>query len=132
MRATARRIAIKSFSQRIEVRRHELLADEPIELGGDDDGPTPQELLAASLASCAAITIQMYARRKGWLLGPAEVQCEYKTAKRGERTVFKLVLRLPGALTEEQVQCLVAIAAKCPVQRAIACEVSFEERVERV
>jgi putative redox protein len=130
MKATARRVRGTVLTQRIEVGRHELLADEPAELDGDDEGPTAQELLAASLASCTAITIEMYARRKGWDLGQAEVRCEYEPPEPGQPTEFALVLRLPGGLSSEQVQRIRAIAAKCPVHRILAGEVSFTDRVE--
>jgi putative redox protein len=95
-------------------------------------------LLAASLASCTAITIEMYAKRKGWDLATAEVQCEYEApegsgANEGPRAnEFTLVLRLPSTLTEEQVQRVRAIAAKCPVHRTLAGEVSFVDRIELV
>src|SRR5437763_11955806 len=114
MKATARRLATTSFSHQVDVRQHQLLADEPTDHGGDDDGPSPQELLAASLASCTAITIEMYAKHKGWDIGPVEVECDYAPAERGCPTAFKLVLRLPGDCSPEQVERLRVIAAKCP------------------
>ena len=55
------------------MRQHRLTADEPEDHGGDDAGPSPQELLAASLASCTAITMEMYAKRKGWNVDGLEV-----------------------------------------------------------
>ena len=108
------------------------MADEPTEHGGDDEGPSPQELLAASLASCTAITMEMYAKRKGWDIGPVEVECEYTPAERGCPTHFNLVLRMPSDCTEEQVQMLRVIAAKCPIHRTLDGEAIFDERVERV
>jgi putative redox protein len=109
-----------------------LVADEPSDHGGDDDGPMPQELLAASLASCTAITIEMYAKRKGWDIGPVEVDCEYTPADRGHPTTFRLVLRLASECSEEHVERLRVIAAKCPVHRTLDGEVLFDERVELV
>lgn len=132
MKATARRTSNTAFIHRIDVRQHQLLADEPTEHGGDDEGPSPQELLAASLASCTAVTIEMYAKRKGWDLGPVEVQCEYAPAERGCPTKFKLALRLPSGCDEEQIERLRVIAAKCPVHRTLDGEVMFEDRVELV
>ena len=128
--ATALAVADQAFANRIDIRHHRLLADEPVEAGGDDNGPTPQELLAASLAACTSITMEMYAKRKGWEIGPAEVRCEYAQAELGAPTNFKLILRLPRGCTEEQVERLRIIAAKCPVHRTLAGEVSFDERVE--
>ncbi|MBV9336747.1 MAG: OsmC family protein [Solirubrobacterales bacterium] len=132
MKAIARRTARNAFTHRIDIRSHQLVTDEPPEHGGEDDGPSPQELLAASLASCTAVTMEMYAKRKGWDIGPVEVQCEYTPADRGCNTRFKLVLRLPSGCPEEQVEKLRIIAAKCPVHRTLDGEVSFDERVELV
>ena len=114
----------------VKIGKHSLVADEPQDMGGTDDGPTPQELLAASLASCTAITMQMYAERKGWDIGEIEVGAEYEPAERGSPTKFTMVLRLPEGLDPEQRQRLEVIAAKCPVHRALEGEVMFEERVE--
>ncbi len=132
MKATARRTTTTAFTHRIDVRKHQLLADEPAEHGGDDEGPSPQELLAASLASCTAITMEMYAKRKGWELGPVEVQVEYTPAERGWPTRFKLALRLPSDCSREQAERLQVIAAKCPVHRTLEGEVMFDDRVELV
>lgn len=121
-----------TFKQLVSVRSHKLWSDEPRDLGGDDAGPSPQELLAASLAACTAITMEMYAERKGWDVGHIEVECQYTPAERGCPTKFELVTRMPDHLTDEQVQRLSVIAAKCPVHRTLDGEVMFEERVERI
>jgi putative redox protein len=130
MKATAHRTG--TFRQVIRIRDHQLTADEPVDRGGDDTGPSPQELLAASLASCTAITMEMYANRKGWDVGDVEVECEYTPAERGCPTRFNLVMRFPDTLSEEQVERLRVIAAKCPVHRTLEGEVMFDEQVERV
>jgi putative redox protein len=130
MRASAQRI--NGFRHVVKVRQHRLNSDEPEDAGGDDAAPSPQELLAASLASCTAVTIEMYADRKGWDVGAVEVECEYVPAERGCPTRFSLTLRLPSDLTDEQVQRLKIIATKCPVHRTLDGEVMFDERVERI
>jgi putative redox protein len=111
MHASAQRI--NGFRHVVKVREHRLNCDEGKETGGDDAAPSPQELLAASLASCTAVTIEMY-------------------ADRGCPTKFVVTLRLPSDLTEEQVQRLKVIATKCPVHRTLDGEVMFDERVERI
>ena len=93
---------------------------------------SPEELLAASLASCTAITIEMYAQRKGWDVGPVEIDVQYTPAERGCPTKFELVLHLASSLSDEQVEQLRVIAAKCPIHRTLDGEVMFSERVERV
>lgn len=132
MKATAHRTSRAAFAHRIDIRQHQLVTDEPAEHGGDDEGPSALELLAASLASCTAVTIEMYAKRKGWDLGPVDVQCDYTPAERGCPTAFRLVLRLPSDCPEDQVERLRVIAAKCPVHRTLDGEVIFDERVELV
>jgi putative redox protein len=130
MKAVARRTG--TFRHDVSVRGHTVAADEPRDTGGADTGPSPQELLAASLASCTAITIEMYAKRKGWDIGPIEVEAEYAPAERGSVTKFKLTMKFPKELQPEQVERLRVIAAKCPVHRTLDGEVMFEEDVELV
>lgn len=119
------------YAHSIEIRAHRLIADEPVQKGGADSGPNPQELLAAALASCTAITVEMYAERKGWELEGIEVECDYEQAGRGQPTEFTVTLRVPHALSDEQVERLGAIAAKCPVHRTLAGETRFDQRIER-
>jgi putative redox protein len=130
MHATAQRIA--GFRHIVKVRQHRLNCDEPLQSGGEDAAPSPQELLAASLASCTAVTIEMYAARKGWELRDVEVACDYVPGERGCPTKFTLTLRLPSDLSDEQVARLKVIATKCPVHRTLDGEVMFDERVERI
>jgi putative redox protein len=129
MRATAQRND-RTFRHTVRVRDHKLTVDEPLDTGGGDTGPDPQELLAASLATCTAITMEMYAARKGWDIGNVEVEVEYTPAERGCPTRFELSLRLPEELPEEQLERLRVIAAKCPVHRTLDGEVMFEERIQ--
>ena len=132
--APMRAIAIRKgkYEHEVRVREHRVLADEPDDIGGGDLGPSPEELLAASLASCTAITMEMYAERKGWDMTGVEVDCDYAPAERGRPTQFNLVLRLPESLSDEQVERLTVIAAKCPIHRTLEGEVTFDERVQRV
>jgi putative redox protein len=124
MRAVARQK--KNFAHDLVVREHTL----PEDAGGEDLGPSPQELLAASLASCTAITMEMYAQRKGWNTDGLEVDVDYTPADRGCPTRFNLVMRMPPHLSDEQVEKLRVIAAKCPIHRTLEGEVLFDERVE--
>jgi putative redox protein len=128
MRARARRL--ENFRHDVDIRRHRLIADEPLDSGGDDEGPSPQELLAASLASCTAITMEMYARRKGWNVDGLAVDVDYTPAERGSPTRFELVMTMPAHLTDEQIDKLRVIANRCPVHRTLEGEVAFDERVE--
>jgi putative redox protein len=130
MKAVARRTG--TYRHMVDIRAHHVSVDEPLEAGGDDTAPSPQEMLAASLASCTAITMEMYAQRKGWDLGYVEVEVEYTPAERGCPTKFDLIMRLPEDASDEQLERLRIIAAKCPVHRTLDGEVMFNERVERL
>ena len=129
MRAISRRVA-GHLKQDVAIRAHHVTADEPKKSGGSDEGPSPQELLAASLASCSAVTIEMYADRKGWDIGDVSVEVDYEPAQRGSPTKFKMEIRLPKELPDEQRERLAQIAAKCPVHRTLEGEVMFEESIE--
>ena len=129
MRASVTRV--EELRNSVSIRGHELTIDEEGTDGGADAGPTPLELLAGSLAGCVAITMEMYARRKGWEIGDVGVDVEFSPAERGTPTKFEIVLRLPEDLPAEQAERLTVIAAKCPVHRVLDGEVMFDERVER-
>ena len=130
MRTAIARRQDGSYRHTVTVRDHDLTVDEPESSGGDDTGPDPQEMLAVSLASCVAITVEMYAGRKGWKIGDVECEVNYEPAQRGSPTKFQLVLRLPKELPEDQRDRLMQIAAKCPVHRTLEGEVMFEETLE--
>ena len=131
MRAIARR-ENGTLKHDVEIRAHRVTADEPEDNGGEDTGPSPQELLAASLASCTAVTMAMYAERKGWNIGEVAVDVDYEPAQRGSPTRFRMDIRMPKELPEEQRERLMQIGAKCPVHRVLEGEVMFEESVELV
>ena len=130
VKATAQREG-DTFRHNVQMREHQLTVDEPLLAGGEDTGPDPRELLAASLASCTAITMEMYAARKGWDIGHVEVDVEYGPAQPDAQASYELVIRLPRELSDEQVERLRTIATKCPVRRALDHDASFQERVER-
>jgi putative redox protein len=122
----------EGFAHEVEIEGgHTVVVDEPVEAGGTDTGPSPTRLLAASLASCTAVTMETYAERKGWEIGKVEVDVEVEY-EASTPTSFTVALRLPGELSEEQRERLVAIAGKCPVHRVIAGEtpVTVSDRVE--
>ena len=120
----------EKYTHDVKVGSHTVTVDEPTDQGGADLGPSPQELLAAALASCTAVTMEMYAQRKGWDVSGLAVDCRYTPAERGCPTKFDLVFKMPAHLDEEQIERLQVIAAKCPVHRTLEGEVMFDERVE--
>jgi putative redox protein len=132
-RATARRR--QGFTHEVEIEGgHRLVIDEPEEAGGTNRGPSPTRTVAAALAACTAITIEMYAGRKGWDLGEVEVEVEMEYGEAGVPRSFVVTLRLSGKLSEDQLERVRVIAGRCPVHRVLsgAREVTIEDRAEVV
>ena len=131
MTATAIARRRTGFTHDVEVDGHRLVIDEPTESGGSDEGPSPTRTLAAALAACTAITVEMYAERKGWELGTVEVEVEVDYEK-AMPTSFDVTLRIPEALDAAQQERLLVIAGKCPVHRALSAEteVAVNDRIE--
>ncbi|HET7508630.1 MAG TPA: OsmC family protein [Solirubrobacterales bacterium] len=130
MRIVARRV--EGYAHDVELEGgHDLRVDEPPDAGGTDTGPRPTQLLGASLAGCIAITVEMYAQRKGWDVGAVGVDVEM-TYEGPVPTSFEVGVKLPGELDDEQRRRLLVIATKCPVHKVIAGEahVSVVERLE--
>ncbi len=101
-----------------------LTADEPLDLGGDDEGATPVELVLAGLGSCKAITLKMYAERKGWDLTHVDVGISHQ--KINQQYQISVRLHLAGNLTEDQRQRLLEVADKCPVHKLLKSEAQIE------
>jgi putative redox protein len=108
------------FQQNIEIGPFQLVADEPIELGGGDTGPAPYDFLLAGLGACKAITVQSYARRKGW---PLEcIRVELSRERKGKNYRIFAQLQFDGDLTADQRDHLLEIAERCPVQKTLTAE----------
>lgn len=127
MTATARRVG-EGLTHEVDVNgRHTILTDEPARLGGSDLGPAPHELLAATLASCVATMIAMYAQNRDWDIGETAVQVTYETDSLPRR--FRIDIQLPDDLTPDQQRRLERVADTCPVRRALEAGFTFEERI---
>ena len=112
----------EGYEHELEIREHRLISDEPERRGGTDKGPTPTELLAASLASYTAITIEMYADRKEWDLGQVEVEVDFTESEKEMPAGFDVQIRIPAKLDEDQRKRVLRIAGKCPVHKALAAD----------
>lgn len=111
----------RQYRQRIRINSHDVYADTSSALGGDDSAPEPHDLFDASLAACTAITLTLYAKRKGMLLESIAIDIERDNSreKQGEYGL-SLAISLMGELTAEQKDQLLAIAAKCPVNKLMS------------
>ena len=117
----------RGFRTAIAARSHDLVVDEPVDLGGTDEGMTPYELLLASLSSCMALTMRMYADRKAWPLEGASIHLRTAPAREPDHEVLRAGalrvtrierrIELHGALSDDQRARLVEIADRCPIKR---------------
>jgi putative redox protein len=110
------------YQQAVTVGQHQLIADEPVSLGGADAGPAPFDLVMAGLGACTSITLRMYAERRDIALTHVSVSLSHsKIDVDGvSRDHIERTITLEGTLTAEQRQRLLEIANKCPVHRALS------------
>lgn len=108
------------FQTALHLRGQLFFADEPVEVGGLASGPTPYELLSASLAACTAMTMRLYAERKGWELPPFKVEVVHSPPLAGAaRDRFMRRIQIGGPIDEERKTKLLDIANRCPVHRTL-------------
>lgn len=130
------RLSGEGFTSEIKTPNHHLIADEPLDLGGLDLGPNPYDLLMASLGSCTAMTLRMYADRKKWKLDEVKVFLNHdkvypEDSKHAEKesskvSQFTRIIDIKGDLDSDQRQRLLEIANKCPVHRTLEQDVVIQ------
>lgn len=133
------RLGAQGFTTDVMVRHHSLTADEPTSIGGNDYGPSPYELLSASLGACTAMTIQMYARRKKWDVQEVVVHLHHRKdyaqdmtntdEKNSKIDHFDRIVELKGDLDDAQRTRLLEIANKCPVHKTLHSDVEVSTRL---
>ena len=126
-----------SYKTEMSMGSHTMIADEPIAAGGTDLGPTPYDLLAASLAACKSMTLRFYAKREKMPLEGAIVtvthdrqhakDCEECLTKEGYIHRFEVQIELSGALSDVQRAKLLEIAGRCPVARTLEAEIQIRD-----
>jgi putative redox protein len=119
--------AAGAVAVQLAIGQHFLLADTSLENGGDDLGPDPHELLDAALASCTALTLTLYARRKGMKLAGIEVEVDHDESDGVYR--MRREVRLTGELSAEERTRLLEIANRCPVHRTLSGRFEITSRL---
>ena len=123
-------IGNQNYKTEITTETNILIADEPVEVGGQSLGFAPRELLASSLGACTAITLKMYAQRKGWNLEEAKVDVTFSWDKENAKSVMNRSIELIGALDEEQKARLLVIANSCPVHKILSNPIEISTVLE--
>lgn len=116
----------EKYKTEIKTATNVLIADEPLELEGQDLGFSPKELLAGALGSCTAITLKMYANHKGWNLTDVNIEVTFDWDNEASKSIFTRKIELMGDLTEEQRERLLKIADKCPVHKVLSNPTEIE------
>ncbi len=117
-----------AVDQDIQIRNHRILSDSNEKSGGQDAGPSPHDLLAASLAACTSMTLTMYAARKSWDVSKLEVQVQI-TREDASGTVFERVIRGLDHFSETDLARLLEIANRCPVHRVLSGKIEIQTQV---
>jgi putative redox protein len=115
------------LQQVIEIGPHRILTDVGPEFGGQASGPEPHDLLAAALAACTTLTVNLYAKRKGWQLHEARVTVRHGQEDGGEGVHYGLhrTIEYLGTLSEEEKGRLTAVANKCPVHKTLSGQIQI-------
>ncbi|MHC9087212.1 OsmC family protein [Tenacibaculum sp. IMCC1] len=121
----------RNYLAEAKMRNHFAVIDEPLDKGGDDNGPTPVEYLLTAIGGCVSITLRMYAERKGWDLGKVTVNVSQKEELTPEGIKKLLVeeISFEKEVTEEQHTKLLEIAGKCPVAKMVKGETEIESKI---
>ncbi|MBN8681619.1 MAG: OsmC family protein [Chitinophagales bacterium] len=118
--------ATEHYQTRLSNGRREILADEPLELGGQDLGFAPEDLLCSALAACTNITLRMYADRKEWPLEAIHTDVEIVRNADNNTNTFIRKIKFDGPLDESQQQRLLQIAGLCPVHKILSGQLAIE------
>ena len=132
--------SLKNLQVEIQASNHQILADEPLDAGGEDKGPSPYDLLLSSLAACKVMTVHLYARRKEWPVETVSItlnhqkiaanECEAcETEGLAKVDIIECEISFEGDLDDSQIKRLAEIADRCPVHRSLTSETKIRTAV---
>ncbi|WP_435415975.1 OsmC family protein [Polaribacter aestuariivivens] len=121
-------LTTKNYLAEAKMRNHFAVIDEPVNFGGDDNGPTPVEYLLTAIGGCVAITLRMYAERKGWNVG--EIAVNVSQVKDENSSYLKEEISFSKEIDEKQKTKLLEIAGKCPVAKMVKGETEIVSSIQ--
>ncbi|SDS47283.1 putative redox protein [Gillisia sp. Hel1_33_143] len=123
------KLGAEGFTTQMQAGNHGFIADEPVKVGGKNLGPSPYDYISAGLAACTSMTIQMYARRKNWIIDSVETHinyakdystdCENCEDTSAKIDTFSREIIIKGDLDKAQLDKIILIADKCPVHKTL-------------
>ena len=121
-------LTTKNYLAEAKMRNHFAVIDEPVNFGGDDNGPTPVEYLLTAIGGCVAITLRMYAERKGWNV--VEIAVNVSQVKDENSSYLKEEISFSKEIDEKQKTKLLEIAGKCPVAKMVKGETEIVSSIQ--
>lgn len=124
-------IGKEKYTTKVTMGKHEIIADEPTQLGGQDLGPAPTQLLLSSLGTCKTMTMRMYADRKEWPLDAVDVLLSAETvpSNHQQTTFIRCTIKLHGKLDEKQKERIYKIASRCPIHKLLTNPIVIESNL---
>ena len=121
----------RNYLAEAQMRNHFAVIDEPLDMGGDDNAPTPMEYLLTAIGGCVSITLRMYSERKSWDLGEITVNMKMETVETANGIEKKLIeeISFEKEITPDQHKRLLVIAGKCPVAKMVKGETAIESKI---
>lgn len=129
----------ENYQVEVKTGEHSFIVDEPVSAGGDGAGPDPYDFLLGSLAGCKVITVQMYARRKGWPLEGVDIKlghsrihskdCDDCESDNAMVDIIQVEISFKGDLTTEQIERLTEISSRCPVHKTLMSETKIRTKL---
>ncbi|QNM86839.1 OsmC family protein [Polaribacter pectinis] len=121
-------LTTKKYLAEAKMRNHFAVIDEPVNVGGDDNGPTPVEYLLTAIGGCVSITLRIYAERKGWDVG--EITVNVSQIKDENGTHLSEEISFEKEIDEDQRKRLLVIAGKCPVAKMVKGETEIVSSIQ--
>lgn len=122
-------IGTKKFRTELTTATNTLISDEPVDLGGEDLGFSPGELLASSLASCTAATLRMYADHKQWPLEEVKIEVTFTRDTKTNSASFTKIIEFFGDLDEKQIARLTSVASACPIHKVLTGTITIDTEI---